>query len=126
MAGVQMTFPGLDIPLHFDGETYEPKEDRERLTAQFTLVRDLMGNSAWWTIPQLADAIWKAGYKATPQGISARIRDMRKDRFGGHTVDKRKRTKRGDWEYRLLSEAEVSRRNAKMERELADIGEVLG
>jgi hypothetical protein len=49
----------------------------------------------WWTLPQLAAA---TGYPEA--SISARIRDLRKPKFGGHTVERRHVSK-GLWEYRL-------------------------
>jgi hypothetical protein len=96
-------FPDLQVPRHFDGETYEPAEDKRRLTAQLSVVKQLMQDNRWWTIAQLCDAVWKQGYKGTQQGVSARIRDLRKARFGGHVV-MRRRTERvsGEFEYRLL------------------------
>ena len=122
----QMNFPELNLPTSFDGPTFEPAEDRERLTAQLAHVRELMSDGAWWSIPQLADALWKSGRKATPQGISARIRDLRKARFGGRTVDRKRVNTAGDHKYRLVPEAEVRRRKDKLDRELRESIEVLG
>ena len=123
MAQVQMALPGLTPPPpapDFDGGTYEQEVDKKRMTAQLSLVRELMSDGRWWSIAQLADAIWKSGYMATPQGISARIRDLRKARYGGREVDRRRKTPAsGDYLYRLVSTEEQERRAAAR---LAEMG----
>lgn len=123
METTALLFPELNVPRHFDGETYEPSEDRHRLSAQLDVVRGLMSNHGWWTIAQLADAVWKAGYRATQQGLSARIRDLRKARFGANTVDRRRRGKRasGEWEYRLVPERELKARREEEERVIDEL-----
>jgi hypothetical protein len=98
-----------DAPVHFDGKTYDPRLDLSRLTTQLERVRGLMlHNGDWWTLPMLQQAIrltW--GVRASEASISARIRDLRKDKFGGHVVLHRRRGD-GLWEYRLVSQ-EVAR-----------------
>ncbi len=93
MALDQLSIPGLvptatPVP-RFDGATYEPEADQNRLATQLVYVRELMLSGGWWTIAQLIDAIWKRGAGATQQGVSARIRDLRKPRFGGYVVERR-------------------------------------
>lgn len=84
------------VTMHFDGATYVPGLDRKRLTTQLQRVRHcLMGIDGWWTLEQLQNAC--GGSTAS---ISARIRDMRKDRFGKYTIDRR-RVSGGLFEYRL-------------------------
>ena len=81
---------------HFDGETYDPDQDFKRLTAQFIRVFQAMGNGNWWTLSDLEKAT------GDPQAsVSARIRDFRKEKFGGHTVERR-RASAGQHEYRLI------------------------
>jgi hypothetical protein len=58
-------------------------------------VYKLMTDGAWHTLPELAKAV-----QGSEAGVSARLRDLRKARFGGHVVDKR-RVEGGLWEYRL-------------------------
>ncbi len=79
----------------FDGETYDPERDRARLSGALLRIREAMGDGRWWTIPRLAEL---AG--CTEAAASARIRDLRKRRFGGHTVERRN-VGGGRWEYRL-------------------------
>ena len=82
----------------FDGATYEPLHDQTRLTGQFERVRDLMADGQWRTLEQIQQA---AG-PGTLQGISARLRDLRKPRFGSHNVQRRRVTG-GLFEYRIAS-----------------------
>lgn len=83
-------------PMRFDGETYEPEKDRDRLTGQLERVARVMGSGRWMTLRALSEAA------AAPEAsVSARLRDMRKPRFGGHTVERRRVDGGGEWEYRL-------------------------
>jgi len=79
----------------FDGVTFDQAEDGPRLTTQLDRVRELMSDGRWHSLRWLADAV--GGSEA---GVSARIRDLRKVRFGARTVD-RKRIDGGLWMYRL-------------------------
>ena len=80
----------------FDGETYEREHDFARLTTQLERVEFILKLGGAWTLSQLHDAC--GGSEA---GISARIRDLRKEKFGGHEVQRRRRgdPKQGLWEY---------------------------
>jgi hypothetical protein len=80
---------------HPDGETYDPDRDHERLAKQRGRVYRCLRVDRWWTLAQLAAA---AG--GPEQSVSARIRDLRKPRFGSFTIDKRY-AGHGLWEYRL-------------------------
>jgi hypothetical protein len=83
----------------FDGETFEPKHDQARLSKQLLIVYTLMCDQEWYTLGEISDRTW-----FQEQSVSARIRDMRKTKFGAHTVERRRRgdAKRGIFEYRLL------------------------
>lgn len=82
------------LPDH-DGETYDRTKDKARLNSQFQDVRDLMTDGLWRTLEEI-----KAVTGHPTHSISARIRDLRKPKFGGYTVERRRRTK-GTWEYRI-------------------------
>ena len=84
---------------YFDGETYEPDKDKARLTGQLLRVFDLMGDGHWHTLRWLSDHAM--GSEAS---VSARLRDLRKDRFGGFNVE-RHRLDGGLWEYRLVAQS---------------------
>jgi len=84
--------------LTFDGETYDHERDSPRLTTQYDRTFNLMRDGAWRTLAEIASAI------GCPEAsVSARLRDMRKARFGEHTVSHRIREgATGLWEYRLI------------------------
>lgn len=80
----------------FGGATYSPKRDGARLSRALQTVCETMKDGHWHTLPELAN---KAG--CSVQGASARVRDLRKDRFGAHTVD-REYVGGGSWRYRMV------------------------
>jgi hypothetical protein len=81
----------------FNGVVYDPALDDGRLRRQIGRVFALMSDGAWRSLQEIADAT------GDPHAsLSAQLRHLRKRRFGGHTVEKRRRTSRGGtWEYRL-------------------------
>jgi len=79
----------------FDGETFDPVLDGARLSSQLQRVKALMSDGRWHSLRYISDTV--GGSEAS---VSARIRDCRKLKFGGHTVD-RMRMKEGLWVYRL-------------------------
>jgi hypothetical protein len=84
----------------FDGETYESEEDRVRLGRQLDAVRDLMIDGEWRI---LASIRAKAG--GTEASVSARLRDLRKEKFGAFRVERRRCSGEGVsglFEYRVL------------------------
>jgi hypothetical protein len=86
--------PGSD----FDGVTFNPALDGARLNKQLQAVFDYMRDGQWRTLGEISEA------KGFPQAsISARLRDLRKPKFGGHVVSRRHRGEAslGLYEYRL-------------------------
>jgi hypothetical protein len=81
----------------FDGETFEPEQDQERLGQQLQKVKDCLIDGEWWTLYRLAAV---SGVRSEAS-ISARIRDLRKPKFGGYTVE-RKRVDGGLFVYRVV------------------------
>lgn len=87
----------------FGGETYDPAYDGERLTKQLGRVYAAMIDGLWrtlWDVHEITgDPL---------QSISARLRDLRKKRFGEYIVERRRlgNPHRGLWEYRVLREPE--------------------
>ena len=66
------------------------------------MVRTLMQDRAWWTPWELQERIWTTrGIRASESGLTARIRDLRKEQFGGHTIAIRRRSGSKAYEYRL-------------------------
>lgn len=79
-----------------DGSTYVAARDRLRLDNQHERVFELMKDGQWRRKEEIVKATgddWAS--------ISARLRDCRKERFGGHTVDRRN-IGGGVHEYRLM------------------------
>lgn len=89
--------------LDFDGETYEREEDQERLTGQLDRVRDALRDGQWRTLQEIVATIaHRTGKIDNVASISARIRDLRKKRFGGFVVHHRRRGGGGGtWEYQI-------------------------
>lgn len=82
-------------PGDFDGATYQRARDHARLSGQLARVADALADGAWHTLAQLHQQT------SDPEAsISARIRDLRKGRFGGWTVEARS-DGGGTWLYRL-------------------------
>lgn len=81
---------------HFDGETYDPSLDHKRLGAQYLRTFNLMKDEKWRTLDQISVA---TGDPAA--SVSARMRDFRKEKFGGHDVQRVRRDS-GLFFYRLV------------------------
>lgn len=88
-------------PMRFDGATYDHARDSGRLGDQMASVFAKMKDGHWWTLHNLAVAV-----DAPQSSVSARIRDLRKERFGGHGIE-RSYTGRGIWVYRLIVRGEA-------------------
>jgi len=87
---------GLPPGFRFDGETYEPTFDAERLGAQAKSVFKLMKDQRWRTLKEIARAT-----QCPEASVSARLRDFRKPKFGSNVVERRNRSA-GTHEYRLI------------------------
>ena len=68
-------------PRTFGGETFDPALDEERLRRQLAEVWRFMSDGQWHTLAKIGAAI-----NAPEASVSARLRDFRKKKFGGHTV----------------------------------------
>lgn len=79
----------------FDGKTYEPTKDKVRLNRQLQVIFDCMKDGYWRTLSDIASFT-----KEPEASVSARLRDLRKVRFGEHKVERRRRTE-GLFEYSL-------------------------
>jgi hypothetical protein len=108
---------------HIFGPAFEESSDRERVLTQLEVIRDVMlsaaecaeafalrpyrllwdpatlaENAGWMTLRELGEL---TNYGEA--SISAQLRHLRKKRFGGYIVDKRRRglARHGAWEYRI-------------------------
>ncbi len=79
----------------FGGDTYDPEQDKDRLLTVLGRVRDVMFDGQWHTLDEL---VGRCG--GSNASVSARIRDLRKKRFGSYIVERR-RVHNGLWAYRL-------------------------
>lgn len=89
----------------FDGETIgegdsEGLSDNERLGGLLLAVREFMSDGEWHTLAEIQRACG-----GTEASCSARLRDLRKERFGKRTVLREPIT-RGLFKYRLLGRGE--------------------
>ena len=84
-----------DFPL-FDGCTFDESRDGSRLARQLTAVRLAMESGDWHTLAELAAVVG-----APEASVSARLRDLRKPKFGGFTIE-REYAGGGQWRYRML------------------------
>ena len=96
-----MTTPMLPFDVapqpSFDGVTFDPVQDAERLSKQLDRVKRCMADGRSHTLRELESL---TGY---PQAsISARLRDLRKTKHGGHIVE-RQRVTGGLYSYRVIT-----------------------
>lgn len=82
----------------FDGPDYDRGFDHPRLSRQIDRVYGLMKDHQWRTLSEIEDVT-----NDSVASISARLRDLRKQKFGGYIVDKRIRGFREDglYEYQV-------------------------
>jgi len=86
-------------PPRFNGSDYKPELDDVRLTGQIERVFRCMKDGEWRGLRLIADIT------GDPEAsVSAQLRHLRKERFGNHTVEKKRygEAKNGYFKYRLL------------------------
>lgn len=88
----------ITLALQFDGSTYEHERDGSRLAEQTRAVFSVMKDGQFRTLSLIAQMTG-----APEASVSARLRDLRKSRFGGHTVNRRYVCK-GLFQYQLVVE----------------------
>lgn len=74
----------------FGGDTFNEKLDGDRLRRQLAAVYRATFDQQWHTLKQLSKEVG-----APEASVSARLRDLRKKKFGGHIVE-RKRVPNGN------------------------------
>lgn len=85
----------------FGGRTYHPPLDKERLLSALESVRQVMADGQWRTLREIDGA---TGGRYSTAGISARLRDLRKPRFGFHQIERRRiPASPWTWQYRMVS-----------------------
>jgi len=82
---------------NFDGSDYDSHIDKERLTGQLKRIYNLMRDGEYRTLNEISKET-----NDPESSVSAQLRNLRKERFGGYQIDKRRRGESsGLWEYRL-------------------------
>ncbi len=102
---IEMQLPNgarIEILPDFDGATYDRPRDHARLGSQLQRVGRLMLDGRWRTLAEIADTTG-----APEASVSARLRDLRKDKFGGHVLEA-ECVQAGLWRYRLVRDEEVA------------------
>jgi hypothetical protein len=93
---------GYQLDLDFDGSTYDQQIDGIRLGKQLKAVYEIMKDGQWRTIYQLSQEVKSFfGQDCPTQSASARLRDLRKPKFGGFKINRRRRNNSGTWEYSI-------------------------
>ena len=69
----------------FGGDTFSERLDGDRLRRQLYAVRKVMFDNRWRTLKQLSDEVG-----APEASVSARLRDLRKKKFGGYIVERQR------------------------------------
>ena len=97
----QLTLDDIQIQPGFDGRTYDRKHDHARLTGLLEQVFTLMSDGKWRTLREIVNQLCA---NTSETSVSARLRDLRKYKFGNHTVNRRRRgeASRGLFEYQVL------------------------
>jgi hypothetical protein len=90
----------------FDGETFCAAADGRRLSRQLRTIFDTMKDGHWRS-PEEIEAVTGVGWASA----SARLRDLRKEKFGAFRVHRQRRgdAERGLFEYRVLPPLPVQR-----------------
>lgn len=89
-------FDAISRAARYDGDTIDSARDNARLDRQLRRVSDLMADGRWRTLQQISEAT------GDPESsVSARLRDLRKPRWGNRNVERRY-VKRGLFEYRVV------------------------
>jgi len=96
--GPQNAYGDVEPIVDHDGATYDAELDRGRLNRQTRRVLELMLDGHWRTLAEIA-----ASTGDPEASVSARLRDLRKEKFGAYTVKRRRRgdAARGTFEYRI-------------------------
>lgn len=88
----------------FSGADYQPELDESRLRGQIKRIFNVLRVSGWVTVDEIRKTILRELDIDDPAtSISAQIRNLRKDSFGGFVVHRRRRgnNNKGLYEFKL-------------------------
>lgn len=95
---LSIDFSAVAMLEDFDGATYDAAQDKARLHTQLRDVKELMRDGVWRSLHAISDEL---GYPEA--SVSARLRDCRKMRFGGHLIQRqRAKDGKGTFLYRMV------------------------
>jgi len=97
-----MPFQGVK----FDGVVYDEVKDFDRLTGQLKRVHEALSGERWRTVGEIQECIRRQENIVDPEcSISAQIRNLRKKRFGGWIIERRRRGGEDSaiWEYKIVT-----------------------
>jgi len=87
----------------FFGDDYTPSIDRERLLSGIARVRLFMSDGGWHSLAEISKAC-----KVPEATASADLRALRRERYGGYIIDRRRRVPTGGtYEYRMKRKEDV-------------------
>lgn len=95
------------MPL-FDGETYDANADKDRLGKNLQAVLGIMADGRWRTLDEILKVLCDDyEIRSTTASASARLRDLRKAKYGSFLVDRRRRgqARAGLFEYRVTTQS---------------------
>lgn len=90
-------FTGIDFSrLKFDGADINPHRDNKRLGQQMERIKEYMSDGQWRKLSEISKAC-----NAPEASASAQIRNLKKQKFGGHEVNRR-HLGYGLYEYQII------------------------
>lgn len=94
----------MDFNKPFDGSNIIPELDQKRLSRKLLDIYNVMKDSVWRTPDELTDILKMKDKRVNASSTSANLRNLRKKRFGFHTVEKQRKGDQssGLWEYKLI------------------------
>ena len=94
----------MDFNKPFDGSDIIPELDQKRLSRKLLDIYNVMKDSVWRTPDELTDILKMKDKRVNASSTSANLRNLRKKRFGFHTVEKQRKGDQssGLWEYKLI------------------------
>lgn len=95
----------MQIEFKFDGADYIEERDYQRLAKNHLKLKELMKDCIYRTLREISD------FTGIPEAsVSAGLRDFRKEKFGGHTLNKRYEGN-GLYSYQLILKKEQNGEN---------------
>lgn len=110
-----LSHPDTPAAPQFAGETFDASRDANRLKGLLGRVWSFMRDGQWRTLAEIQQACG-----GTEASCSARLRDLRKDWAGKHTIERQRVDDSGLWQYRMADRQARCGANARR----ADLGRV--